>query len=71
MHGTDVSILNCRASKGTGTFLYLKDVKDKRQFTGNDLIEARRSTEPSRPGFMVMSGNLPAHGASRNARRQK
>ncbi len=67
-HGTDVSILNCRASKGTGTFLYLKDVKDRRQFIDNDLSEARRSTVPSRPGFMVMSGNLVTHWASKSAR---
>lgn len=58
-HGTGVSILNCRAPKGTGSFLQLKDVKNERQFINNDLGNARRSAKPAELHFEAMSGNIP------------
>lgn len=70
-HGEDVSIMNSSAPKGTGTFLYLKDVKDRRQFLGNDLRDARRPSEPSGAGFMAMSGNLLPHMVSNTSRHPK
>jgi len=57
IHGSNVSIRNCEAAAGTGTFLALDDVKDRRLFVDNDLTKAKRAVAPSKSGFK-MSGNL-------------
>lgn len=56
-HVSKVSIKNCEALEGTGTFLALDDVKDRRLFVDNDLTKAKRAVTPSKSGFK-MSGNL-------------
>lgn len=55
--GRSVSIRNCTAAQGTGTFLSLRKVTDQRMFTANDLGNARQAPEPSRMDFKTVLGN--------------
>ena len=56
-HVSKVSIKNCEALEGTGTFLSIDDVKDQRLFVNNDLTKAKNPTEPAQLNFK-MSGNM-------------
>jgi Glycosyl hydrolases family 28 len=55
--GRQVSIRNCEALAGTGTFLLLEDVQDQRLFINNDLTNAQRPTNPAKTDFKVWTGN--------------
>ena len=57
LHGDKVSIRNCEAAEGTGTFLSVEDVKDQRLFVNNDLTNAKNPTKPAQLNFK-MSGNM-------------
>ncbi|HZL13754.1 MAG TPA: hypothetical protein VFC85_06375, partial [Verrucomicrobiae bacterium] len=57
-HGRQVSIRNCEAAPGTGTFLSLEDVLGQRLFVNNDLANARQPTRPVKTDFKVSSGNI-------------
>lgn len=57
-HVSKVSIKNCEAPDGTGTFLLLDDVKDQRLFINNDLRLAQRVSEPSQLDFITSLGNI-------------
>ncbi len=59
-HGRKVSILNCEAAPGTGTFLSLEDVSAQRLFVNNDLANAQQSTKPAKTDFKISSGNILA-----------
>jgi len=56
-HGHTVSIRNCEAEPGTGTFLSLADVQDQRLFVNNDLLDAQHPTRPEKTNFKIVSGN--------------
>ncbi len=56
-HGHTVSIRNCEALPGTGTFLSLTDVEDQRLFVNNDLLNAQHPTRPEKTDFKIVSGN--------------
>jgi hypothetical protein len=57
LHGDKVSIRNCEAAEGTGTFLSVEDVKDQHLFINNNLTNAKKPTEPAQLNFK-MSGNM-------------
>ncbi|HTY89058.1 MAG TPA: hypothetical protein VMB80_16545, partial [Candidatus Acidoferrum sp.] len=57
-HGQKVSIRNCEAAAGTGTFLSLDDVQEQNLFVNNDLADAQRPTVPEKTGFKISSGNI-------------
>lgn len=54
--GTGVSVSNCEAATGTGTFLSLQDVSEQHLFINNNLENAKQAFDPSKPQFKVMSG---------------
>jgi hypothetical protein len=56
-HGREVSIRNCEAASGTGTFLSLEDVQEQRLFVNNDLMNAKRPTWPAKTYFKISAGN--------------
>lgn len=56
-HGHTVSIRNCKAVPGTGTFVSLTDVQDQRIFVNNDLLDAQNPTRPEKTDFKIVSGN--------------
>jgi hypothetical protein len=55
--GTDVSVRNCVASPGTGTFLSMERVTGLRSFLDNDLSSAGIAVSPAQSHFEVSSGN--------------
>ncbi len=57
-HGHKVSIRNCEAAAGTGTFLALDDVQEQNLFVNNDLADAQHPTQPEKTAFKVSSGNV-------------
>jgi polygalacturonase len=52
-----VTIKNCFADEGAGTFLYVSNVADQRLFVNNDVSHAKKTFEPDEPEFTI-SGNL-------------
>ena len=52
-----VTIRNCFAAEGAGTFLYLSNVADQRLFVNNDVSHAKKTFEPDEPAF-TMHGNF-------------
>ncbi len=56
-NGRKVSIRNCEAASGTGTFLSLENVQEQRLFVNNDLANARQATQPVKTDFKISSGN--------------
>jgi parallel beta-helix repeat protein len=61
-NGSGISIRDCRATNGTGTFISLNDVADQGLFINNDLGKARSVFEPGAHKFTV-SGNLMPKGS--------
>jgi hypothetical protein len=55
--GQDITIRNCKATKGTATFLQHENLADERLFVNNDLSEAAKAFEPSKPNFRFF-GNI-------------
>lgn len=58
VNGSGLSILNCKAPKGTGTFLDLKNVRNERQFIDNDLGNAEGPSGQVGHDFKAVSGNI-------------
>ena len=58
-HGRKVSIRNCEAAPGTGTFRVCY-VQEQRLFINNDLANAQKPTQPGKTGFKTSSGNVLA-----------
>ena len=58
-HGATVTIRDCAATRGAGTFVLLEDVKDQRLFANNDLGDARQVTEPALTQFTMVGNSLP------------
>ena len=56
-HGHTVSIRNCEAEPGKGTFLSLTDVQDQRLFVNNDLLDSQHPTRPEKTNFKIVSSN--------------
>ena len=56
-HGHTVSLRNCGAAPGTGTFLSLADVTDQRLFVNNDVQDAQHPIQPEKTDFKTVSGN--------------
>jgi hypothetical protein len=56
-HGTNLSVINCEASTGTGTFLSIQDAGGLHSFINNNLENAKQAFYPSDLLFKVMSGN--------------
>jgi hypothetical protein len=59
--GEDVSIRDSRASKGTGLFLQMSEVKGQRLFAGNDLSDAQQAFEPRNPHFVLFGNDMPGN----------
>jgi hypothetical protein len=57
--GSGVTVRDCRAEEGTGTFLALHDVADQRLFVNNDLARARQATDPVQTDFQSTGNRLP------------
>jgi len=55
--GSGLSVRNCVASPGTGTFLSLDRVTGRRSFLNNDLSNAEIALSPAPSRFEVSSGN--------------
>jgi hypothetical protein len=55
--GSGLSVRNCVASQGTGTFLSLDRVAGLRSFLNNDLSGAEMAIDPAQSQFEVSSGN--------------
>ena len=55
--GSDLSVRNCVASPGTGTFLSMDRVTGLRSFLNNDLSNAEIALSPAQSQFEVTSGN--------------
>ena len=55
--GSDLSVRNCVASPGTGTFLSMDRVTGLRSFLNNDLSNAEMALNPAQSQFEVSSGN--------------
>jgi hypothetical protein len=56
-HGSNVTIRNCQAVEGTGTFLLQSSVTGQRLFVNNDLSRAKKLSLDKKIGF-VTSGNI-------------
>jgi hypothetical protein len=54
--GSGVSITNSRATPGTGTFLQLKGVDDRRVFVNYDLSGAKQAISPASERFNIQIG---------------
>jgi len=61
-NGSGLSIRDCRATGGTGTFISQTGVSDQRLFVNNDLRGAHRTFEESGSSGFAVSGNLLAEG---------
>jgi len=57
--GRSVTVRNCRAGKGAGTFLSHADVADARVFSGNDLRNAERVWARDPSDFMCHGNLIP------------
>jgi parallel beta-helix repeat protein len=55
--GSGISIRDCRAASGTGTFLSMKNVSDQRLLVNNELGQAQKASDPAKTEFTA-SGNL-------------
>jgi hypothetical protein len=55
--GRGLTVRDCRAAEGTGTFLRLEAVADQRLFVNNDLRDAREAFQPKGMAF-TQAGNL-------------
>lgn len=58
-HGATVTIRDCAAAPGTGTFVLLDEVRDQRLFAQNDLANARQATEPAHTEFTMTGNDIP------------
>jgi hypothetical protein len=58
-NGSGVSIRDCRAGYGTGTFLSQSGVTDQRLFVNNDLSHCEKPFETTPHGFTVSSNLIP------------
>jgi hypothetical protein len=56
-NGSKVSVRNCEAAPGTGTFLSLDGVTELRSFVDNDLSDATVALSPAQSHFETTSGN--------------
>ena len=54
--GTGVSIINSRAQEGTGTFLRMNRVEDRRVFANYDVGEATQVISPAGKTFRIQTG---------------
>lgn len=57
--GSGVSITNCRAEEGTGTFLSVFNVTCQGLFVNNDLSQARHALAPAVTDFQMYGNFLP------------
>lgn len=62
-NGRGISIRDCVAHQGCGTFLTMERVYDQRLFVNNDLTLARRAFDPPGYNFTLSGNRMPGAGA--------
>jgi len=59
--GSDLSVCDSRASRGTGVFLSLLGVTGERLFANNDLRQARQAFQPEKVVLKLHGNEMPSH----------
>jgi len=58
-NGSNVTIRNCIAAEGTGTFLTFSGIKNQRLFVNNDLSNAALVMQPAKSEFKLYGNYMP------------